>query len=795
MASVKMLTLGELFNRKYKFKIPGYQRGYRWRSGKNEDDVENSQVLQLLTDILEYKLDTSDRYKGRFYCLQPLVIVQDKNAPGTYLLVDGQQRLTTFLLIMLYLEHNELYGKIKEKVENELGDDATQGKIKAEVSKQILPTLKENLFFLSYATKDGNESMDLSNFLFALPTVGEPECQSIDEYYMANAYKRIKEWFEKDKNQRSKLYELLKNTDKTQPTLQFIWYELDGQETSDQEKLFNRINKGKIPLTSAELIKAFMFGKFQKQIDRAMKDYDEAKKQPLLNAVGDNEEAEKCLWKINQLIGERKRFEEDWEKCENILFDDTFWNYMCRKSYNTRIEYIFELMLSESGEFPDEPLCNGANINNPQHTFILFRKWTEKKEADEIRDEFFNFFQKTQKYYLDWRLYHLIGFLVHLGIPFVKIHEQIKRSPDLDDSVSKLKQMIFEHLFENNVELIFEKNEQEDAKKKLEAGKKILFSEPTADCSKEQEEDFIKKMKQCFDDLKELLEKLDFNDPKDKEMLRNILLFFNIVTLLQGKRNDRRFPFQQYRETNWDLEHICSQKNEITKSTERNNWLYSVLDYYAGSEFIDLPEGTESEQEKNIRLKNSAEAIDRLAQEFGERLEDYNAEFNNIIEAKTFNPATYQFSMKGFSKKTPKEKIWRDILCIGLIRTIEPRENFPKCQCEDSFNKLLQITNYLERGSNVKEPEKDDTLKNLTLLDERTNRTYHNAPFFVKRKHIIKVDSCGRLILPCTRDAFLKVYSKSLDNLLYWDPEVDGTCHLEKITETFVRFFVANSEI
>ena len=202
MATVKMVTPGELLGGKYKFEIPGYQRGYRWRSGENVEDRENSQVLQLLEDIREYYDGISERYKNRFYCLQPLVVLRRKDAENTYLLVDGQQRLTTFLLILLYLKYKELSGTIREEVEQELGDDATQREIKEAIALKTVPALKQELFSISYATKDGDTTNKLSDFLFSLPTLPAGNLQNgttIDEYYMANAFHCIQEWFNKNK--------------------------------------------------------------------------------------------------------------------------------------------------------------------------------------------------------------------------------------------------------------------------------------------------------------------------------------------------------------------------------------------------------------------------------------------------------------------------------------------------------------------------------------------------------------------------------------------------------------------
>ena len=70
--------------------IAKYQRGYRWST---------TQVTQLLDDVLEFT-DQKKLGVDQFYCLQPLVL-KDAGDDG-YEVVDGQQRLTTLLLILRF---------------------------------------------------------------------------------------------------------------------------------------------------------------------------------------------------------------------------------------------------------------------------------------------------------------------------------------------------------------------------------------------------------------------------------------------------------------------------------------------------------------------------------------------------------------------------------------------------------------------------------------------------------------------------------------------------------------------
>jgi uncharacterized protein with ParB-like and HNH nuclease domain len=86
-----------------RFFIAAYQRGYRWSP---------LQVAQLLDDIREFTKRRNPQPE-EFYCLQPLVLKTFEE--GGYEVVDGQQRLTTLLLILRHF--NE---RLAEKYQQQL---------------------------------------------------------------------------------------------------------------------------------------------------------------------------------------------------------------------------------------------------------------------------------------------------------------------------------------------------------------------------------------------------------------------------------------------------------------------------------------------------------------------------------------------------------------------------------------------------------------------------------------------------------------------------------------------------
>jgi hypothetical protein len=94
------------------------------------------------------------------------------------------------------------------------------------------------------------------------------------------------------------------------------------------------------------------------------------------------------------------------------------------------------------------------------------------------------------------------------------------------------------------------------------------------------------------------------------------------------------------------------------------------------------------------------------------------------------------------------------------------------------------------KGEDKQDPE-TDSIGNLTLLDRETNRSYKNAPFPDKRKRILGLDCEGKFLPTCTRNVFLKAYSKNPENLLLWT-DADAVEHEETMLRVLSGFFKSN---
>ena len=86
------------------------------------------------------------------------------------------------------------------------------------------------------------------------------------------------------------------------------------------------------------------------------------------------------------------------------------------------------------------------------------------------------------------------------------------------------------------------------------------------------------------------------------------------------------------------------------------------------------------------------------------------------------------------------------------------------------------------------EQDTDESLGNLTLLDRSTNRSYKNSVFPIKRARIIALDKQATFVPLCTKNVFLKYYSKQVDKMLYWGTK-DSQDHQAAMVDMLFGFF------
>ena len=280
--NVASLTPKKVSELRSSFFIPDYQRGYRW--GRHN-------VRQLLNDIRDSK--------GVYY-LQPIVVcthnhMEEEKKEYDYDIIDGQQRLTTLLIVYKGLE--SIYNMLDS---NPMGFNI--------LSKDQV----ECGFRLSYQTRNDSE-----DFLNSIKDKTLAEAREFADFlYMYHAYQEVYTWFTENRSDIAYIAKSLKER------VFLIWYEVNANEDKARQ-IFENLNIGKIRLTNAELIKAI----FLSQTNSRISDQEQ-------NVIG-----------------------QQWDEIERRLHDKVLWSFLTKKSeeqYATRIELLFDMVSKKKDKERDE---------------------------------------------------------------------------------------------------------------------------------------------------------------------------------------------------------------------------------------------------------------------------------------------------------------------------------------------------------------------------------------------------------------------------------------------------------
>lgn len=657
------------------FFIPDYQRGYRWTS---------TEVCKMLDDFYEFllRIELDQVEEGEFYCLQPIVVKErpdlGKDGQQWYEVIDGQQRLTTLYLIL--------------KVLREFVNPR---------NSKFIP------YHLVYETRQSNLEDDV---LAIVGTEAFDATANVDAFYMDIVYKSIVKWFEEKDVEgldSDMLKFLLKETligDKDMAhNVRIIWYDAEEKEGETSVGIFTRLNIGKIALNNAELIKA----PFLKKGRRSSKD------------ISDKEQAAiETELSLKQIL-----ISEEWNQIEQKLQDDSFWYFLHRSNdkteYETRIEFIFDLMADkfskEASEFYHTFNYFSDLLSNSPTVKKIEEEWTSVKK----------YFRELEYWYNDRRLFHLIGFLIEIGV-----------------GVNDIMDMAYMQTEKIPISFVLDDN-----------GEKIRLDK----------DKFLSKIN---DRIRAYMEDVDIDSLKygDAKM-RSTLLLFNILTVADSNRSDIKFPFDKYKTEDWDKEHIASQKEH--DETPRNNkqrsqWIDDMLLYFCGVSADDIFVNDEVDNDDTSQERRNKYGIEQAENWIKKESEDENSDISeevlqivrDLIDAKR---------MSSENDKNRDSKAYEDVM-IKLFEAIQ--KYFDADKLSDS---------------------KKDTIGNMALLNASINRSYKNALFPIKRMHIKRNDSMGVFVPIATKNVFLKYYSKSIDNMMYWT-DADADSYMESIKNTLRKY-------
>ena len=234
---------------------------------------------------------------------------------------------------------------------------------------------------------------------------------------------------------------------------------------------------------------------------------------------------------------------------------------------------------------------------------------------------------------------------------------------------------------------------------------------------------------------------MDYTFYDNKKQIELILFFSNIYeTICSNQAHNsngsitttiiNRFPFNLYVQEKFDVEHISPQtENPLNHKEERILWFKESYAYLNNINFSDI---------------NDKEIKDNLTEEHIKNIYE-NEDKNNIIFSDDKWSIVYDYIIK------------------------VDQQNELQCKNEEQY------------------------IGNLVLLPSDINRSYKNALFGVKRKHIIKDEAeYNRFIPIVTKHAFLKYYS---DNTINFWTDKDAQLLREKTINNLASFLGINKGV
>lgn len=314
---------------------------------------QRANVLDLLNDIKDFI--HSDKQS---YSLQPLVVYHSEK-DNTYHVVDGQQRLTTISILLGYLG---------------------------------LPQIR-----IEYESRKGQQNYYVE------------ENNNIDQHHVNQAYKTIEDWFIQHKDDEASFTALLLDKSYKQQKLNFIWY----STTDNEVATFIRLNKDKISLTNAELVKAMLLKRGNFAEDGVLM---------------------------------QKSIASEWNNIENTLNDDAFWCFIrpIEDNRETRIDFLFEIIKDKNLlHFTPKDEIGNDHFSTFRYFYNYFK---EKKEFafESIWNETKQLYNIFIHWYNEIEMYHYIGFLIidNSNCVLNLLDEWTKADMTIDDFKKSLKSKI-----------------------------------------------------------------------------------------------------------------------------------------------------------------------------------------------------------------------------------------------------------------------------------------------------------------------------------------------------------------
>lgn len=306
---------------------------------------------------------------------------------------------------------------------------------------------------------------------FLLTPNADAASENIDYFHMHQAWECIAEWFDGQGDRMLSSINLYKALTER---VKVIWYE--APDSANSTDLFTRLNVGKIPLTDAELVKALVLSQASAhptQTDRA------------------------------------QAMAAEWDAIERDLRNPEVWAFLTRK-HSPEATHIMLLL---------ETLAGGpSRRHDPFHIFETLRPRI-LADADAFWNEVVDLHSLVLGWYEDRDLFHKIGYLVAVGVPFAEIL----------DLAAGTKKSEFDGSLNGRIRA---------------------------------------RLRLSREDLRDLTYETDGG------RLADALLLMNVETVRRIRQSSERYSFRAHASGRWSLEHIHAQNAvELNTAEQWSEWL------------------------------------------------------------------------------------------------------------------------------------------------------------------------------------------------------------------------------
>lgn len=217
-----------------------------------------------------------------------------------------------------------------------------------------------------------------------------------------------------------------------------------------------------------------------------------------------------------------------WNQIEHRFQQESFWYFLTNNAtFDTRIDFLFNLYRN------NDPL----NRNGDQYRtfYSIYDRYQLAENKPEFINKFWNsiqlLFEELNNWYRDLDKYHLIGYLLSLDNKYIIAILNATRENKKSEAFTKLKELAYETIPEiGSIE----------------------------------------------------------NHSYGSKSVRNLLLLFNLVTLINKSEKQYRFPFDIYKKEKWDIEHIHATADETAEPDDGIGNL-TLLDQNTNRSYQDAP--------------------------------------------------------------------------------------------------------------------------------------------------------------------------------------------------------------